>query len=209
MGNLLFSLLSVILEWSPRVFVFLLEKFPRIGAPGITFVTREHDRPKDAKFRCKIYVDISNDLPGQSVRLAHAHFVFEKNSPLNPDPQWSREYKTGRFQLCFFSPPTKMHDWRDVYLRSGEKTNVWIGVDPQHSDYEIENCKPFHAHARARGKRYPRLKFKSSIILCGTVFSLRQKIYSTNWSLLTNAERQHVKSELPVERVTMDGPKDV
>jgi hypothetical protein len=103
-------------------------------------------------------VDISNDLPRQSVRLAHAHFVFEKNSPLNPDPQWSREYKTGRFHLCFFSPSTKMHDWRDVYLRSGEKTNVWIGVDPQHSDYEIENCKPFHAHARARGKKYPRLK---------------------------------------------------
>jgi hypothetical protein len=28
-----------------------------------------------------------------------------------------------------------------VYLRSGEKTNVWIGVDPQHSDYEIEKVR--------------------------------------------------------------------
>ena len=37
MENLFFSLLSAILEWSPRLFVFLLEKFPRSGAPGMAF----------------------------------------------------------------------------------------------------------------------------------------------------------------------------
>jgi len=140
MENLVFKLLCLILEWSPRVFVFVLEKFPSAGAPGITFVVRPRDRPTDAKFKCKIYVDITNQLPGQSVRLAGAYFVFQKNSPLNPDPKWSREHKTGRFHLCFFSPPTKMHDWRDVYLRPGKTTNIWIGVDPQHSDYEIERA---------------------------------------------------------------------
>jgi hypothetical protein len=32
-------------------------------------------------FKCKIYVDITNDLAGQSERLAGAHFVFgEKQS---------------------------------------------------------------------------------------------------------------------------------
>jgi hypothetical protein len=140
MENLVFKLLCLILEWSPRVFVFVLEKFTSTGAPGITFAVRPHDRPTDAKFKCKIYVDITNELPEKRVRLAGTYFVFRKNSPLNPDPKRSREHKTGRFYQSFFSPPTKMHDWRDVYLRPDETTNIWIGVDPRHSDYEIEQA---------------------------------------------------------------------
>jgi hypothetical protein len=89
---------------------------------------------------------------GQSVRLAAARFVFKKHSPLDPDPKWSRELRTGLFHLCFFSPPTQVHDWRDIYLRSGETTNIWIGVNPRHSDYEIEQ-----AHA---AKRIGRLYFQ-------------------------------------------------
>jgi len=148
MEHLLFGLLNVVLEWSPRVFAFLMEKFPRSGAAGITFVVCGHDRPTE----CKILVDITNNLAGQSVRLARAHFAFEKNSPLNPDPQWSRKDKTGLFHLCFFSRSTQMHDWRDVYLRFGEQTNVWIGIDPQHPPYEIEKV-----HG---GKRFGRLYFQ-------------------------------------------------
>jgi len=139
--NLFFTLFTLILEWSPRLFVFVLENLTSTGAPGITFVVR-HERTDDAKikFKCKIFVEITNQLPGQSVRLAGAHFIFKKNSPLNPDPKWSHEHKTGRFHLCFFSPPTKMHDWRDVYLRSAETTNIWIGVNPEHSKYDIEQA---------------------------------------------------------------------
>ena len=137
MENLVFAVLGLLLEWSPRLFVFVMEKFPRTGAPGITFVVRPHVRATDATFKCKIIVDITNQLPGQSVRFAGAHFMFEKNSPLNSDPKWSREHRTGRFPLRFPSPHTKMHDWPDIYLQPGETTNIWIGIDPQHSDYEI------------------------------------------------------------------------
>jgi len=33
-----------------------------------------------------------------------------------------------------------MHDWRDVYLRTGDTTNVWIGIDPKHADEHIDDA---------------------------------------------------------------------
>jgi len=136
----------------PPCIRFVLEKFTSTGARGITYAVRPPERPTDAKFKCKIYVDITNELAGQPVRLAAAYFLFKKNSPLDPDPQWPREPKTERFHLCFFSPPTKMHDWRDIYLRPGETTNIWIGIHPRHSDYDFER-----AH---RAERIGRLLFQ-------------------------------------------------
>jgi hypothetical protein len=97
-------------------------------------------------------VDITNQLPGRPVRIAAAYFIFNKNGPLKPDPKWSSEHRTGRFPLPFFSPPTNMHDWPDVYLRSGEKTDIWIGIDPQHADQHIQQA--------AASKRIGRLYFQ-------------------------------------------------
>jgi hypothetical protein len=135
------AILGAIIAWLPGMFFWVRNRFTSTKAPSITFRVRPVHRPgPGAVFQCKILIDIKNELPGQSVRLAGAYFVFKKNSPLNPDPKWSREHKTGRFHLCFFSHATKMHDWRDVYLRSGETTNTWIGVDPKHSDYDIEQA---------------------------------------------------------------------
>jgi hypothetical protein len=34
-----------------------------------------------------------------------------------------------------------MHDWSDVYLRSGEATNIWIGIDAKHGDKDIEQAR--------------------------------------------------------------------
>jgi hypothetical protein len=123
------------------------------GAPWITFAVDLHHRPVNAKFKCKILVHITNEIPGQSLRLANAYFVFSKTSPLTPDPKWSRESKTGRLHLCFFSPPTQMHDWRDVYLRSGESTNAWVGINPAHGDQDIEQA----AAAENIGRLYFRM----------------------------------------------------
>jgi hypothetical protein len=139
MENLVFALLTLILEWSPRLFFFVLEKLTSIGAPGIMFV-RRLDQPTDVTFKCKIFVYITNQRPGQSVRLAAAYFVFNKTSPLRSDSKLWREYKTGRFHLGFPSPETKMHDWPDVYLRSGKTTNIWIGIDPEHLDKDIDEA---------------------------------------------------------------------
>jgi len=122
------------------VVLFLQNWMSTTGAPWITFAVDLHHRPANAKFKCKILVDITNQTPGHSLRLAAAYFVFNKTCPLKPDSKWSRESKTGRFHLCFFSPPTKMHDWRDVYLRSGQTTNTWIGIDPAHQDLDIEQA---------------------------------------------------------------------
>jgi len=141
MENLFFTVLGVILGWIPPAFLWGRDNFTSTKASGITSVVRPHDRPADAKFKCKILVDITNQItPEQPVRLAAAYFVFNKNSSLKPDQKWPREYKTGRFHLYFFSPPTKMHDWRDVYLRSGQTTNTWIALDPQHSDDHIRQA---------------------------------------------------------------------
>jgi len=38
------------------------------------------------------------------------------------------------------SPPTTVHNWQNVYLRPGEKTDTWIAVEPQHSNYEIDQA---------------------------------------------------------------------
>jgi hypothetical protein len=124
--------------WLSRAIRSVRERFSSTGAPGITFVVG-HERRVDLKFKCKIHVGITNRLRG-AVRLADAYFVFDEASPLKPDAKWSREANTGRFPLCFFSPPTGMHDWPDVYLRNGEATDVWIGIDPQHSDDDIKQA---------------------------------------------------------------------
>jgi hypothetical protein len=128
------------IPWIARAYLWLREQFASAGAPGITFNVRSHDRPAQAKFKCKIHVDITNRRSG-SVRLAAAYFVFDKDGPLTADPIWSREYKTKRFLLPFFCPPKGVHEWPDVYLRPGENTNVWIGLDPVHHDQHIQQAR--------------------------------------------------------------------
>jgi hypothetical protein len=133
-----FKFLSTALSWILRAFFYVREKFATAGAPGITFVVRAHERPANAKFKCKILVDIKNDtVSEQPIRLSAAYFVFNKNSPLKADPQWSREYKTGRFHLYFFSHETGQHTLRYIDLKPGQATNTWIGIDPKHKDDDI------------------------------------------------------------------------
>jgi hypothetical protein len=154
MEDLFFKFLTPALTWGPRAFFYLREKFATAGAPGITFVVRPHVRPDNAKFKCKILVDIKNEtIPEQPVRLSAAYFVFNKSSPLKPDPKWSREYKTGRFHLYFLSPKTGQHDWRDAYLRPGQTTNTWIAIDPRHEDDDIAEA----AGAENIGRLYFRI----------------------------------------------------
>src|SRR5947208_16037430 len=64
--------------------IWVRDKFTRTGAPGITFVVRPHVRPADAKFQCKILVDITNRRSAR-VRIAAAYFVFSQRAPLTPD----------------------------------------------------------------------------------------------------------------------------
>jgi len=149
--NLIFTLLGVFLGWIPTAFLWVRDRFTSTGAPRITFVVRPHDRPAQAKFQCKIHVDITNQRRGP-VRIAAAYFVFDKRGPLKPDPKWSGEHRTRRFPLPFFYPRTGMHEWPDVYLRPGENTNVWIGVDPQHADQHIRQA--------AESKKIGRLYFQ-------------------------------------------------
>jgi len=131
--------LSLALIWIPRVLLFIRERLTTAGARGITFHVREHERPTGAKFKCKIRVEITNKRPSP-VRLAAPYFVFNKRSPLKPDPQWSGEYRTGRFPLYFFTPKARQHEWLEVYLRSSETTDTWIGIDPQHPDDHIKKA---------------------------------------------------------------------
>jgi hypothetical protein len=139
MENLFFTLLGAILGWIPGVCLWLRDRFTSTGAPGITFVFREHNRPAQARLQCKIHVDLTNRLPGP-VRIADAYFVFDKSGRLGPDRKWSGEHGTGRFPVLFFSPSTKIHDSSDFYLRKDEKTDVWIAVDPNHSDQDIRQA---------------------------------------------------------------------
>jgi hypothetical protein len=140
MENLFFTLLGVLLGWIPSAYSWVRDKFTSTGASGITFIVRQHERPANAKFQCKILVDITNQRRAP-VRIAAAYFVFNKDSPIDPDPKWSGEYKTGRFLLPFFAPKTGTHEWPDAYLRPGETTNIWIAVDPQHADKHIERAR--------------------------------------------------------------------
>jgi hypothetical protein len=138
------------LRWIPSLFLWLREKFTSSKAPEITLAIRPNQPGPGAVFQCKIHVDITNRLPGKAVRIADAYFIFDKHGLLKPDPKWAAEHGTRRFPLFFFSPPTKMHDWQDVYLRPREKTNTWIGVDPQHPDEHIKQA----AGAKKIGRLY-------------------------------------------------------
>ena len=141
LSNLLFTLLGVILGWIPQTYLWVRDRFTSTKAPSITFRVRPVHRPgQGALYECKILIDIKNELPGQPVRLARAYFVFNKNSPLRPDPKWFPESKTKRFHLCFFAPPKQRHDWRDVYLRTDDMTNVFIAIDPKHVDEHIDDA---------------------------------------------------------------------
>ncbi|PYJ80544.1 MAG: hypothetical protein DME69_00365 [Verrucomicrobia bacterium] len=151
MENLLFTVMGVLLGWIPSAYFWVRDKFTSTGAPGITFVVRPHVRPADAKFQCKILVDITNRRSGP-VRIAAAYFVFNKGAPLRPDPKWSGEYRTERFLLPFFSLKTGTHELPDVYLRPGETTNIWIAVDPEHANKDIEQAR--------EGKNIGRLYFQ-------------------------------------------------
>jgi hypothetical protein len=130
---------GAVLRWIPSAFLWVRERFTSKKAPEITLAVRSHDRA-GAMFQCKIHVDITNRLPGQPVRIAAPYFVFDKAGLLKPDPKWAAEHGTGRFPVYFFSPPTKMHDWPDFYLRPRERTDIWIGVDPQHPDEHIKQA---------------------------------------------------------------------
>jgi hypothetical protein len=149
MENLFFTVLGVILGWIPPALLWVRDRFTSTKAPGITLAVRPHDRA-GVMFQSKIHVDITNQIPGQSVRIAAPYFVFDNGGLLKPYPKWPPEHGTGHFRLYFFSPPTKMHDWPDVYIRPREKTDIWIGVDPQHSDEDIKQA----AEAKKIGRLY-------------------------------------------------------
>jgi hypothetical protein len=74
---LLFKVLGDIFRWSP-VFIFIREIFASAGAPGITFVVRPPIRPADASFKCKVFVDITNQLPRQPVHLCYGIFCLQQ-----------------------------------------------------------------------------------------------------------------------------------
>jgi hypothetical protein len=128
------------IPWIARAYLWVREQFASNGMPGITSAVHLDYRLPQARFKCKILVHITNQRPGP-VRIAAAYFVFEKGSPLKPDPLWSGEHRTGRFLTSFFCPKTGMHDWSDVYLRPGENTNVWIGIDPEHPEEHIKQAR--------------------------------------------------------------------
>jgi hypothetical protein len=139
MGNLFFKVLSA--AWIPGIFLWVRHRFTSTKVPSITFRILAPHRPgPGALFQCKLLIEVKNEDPARSVRLAAPYFVFNKNSPLRPDPNWFLESKTERFCLYFFSAPTKMHDWPEVYLRSGETTNAWVCIDPKHLDEAIQDA---------------------------------------------------------------------
>ena len=69
MENLFFTVLGVILGWIPPALLWVRDRFTSTKAPGITLAVRPHDRA-GAMFQSKIHVDITNQIPGQSVRIA-------------------------------------------------------------------------------------------------------------------------------------------
>jgi hypothetical protein len=122
--------------------VWLRYRWKTRGAEGITFMTKPPNRSDDPKigFKCKVHVDIKN-VGRRPIRLIDARFVFDKNCPIGPDPNWSCEHGTNRYPLSFFTPDAGQHKWGDVYLRPGDGTNVWLGINKDHPDVQINKAK--------------------------------------------------------------------
>jgi hypothetical protein len=140
MESLIYTVLGVILGWIPQAYVWVRDRFTSTKAPEITLeVPRPYDRA-GARYKCKIHVKITNQSSGQTVRIGAPYFVFDERALLNPDPNWTPEHGTGRFRVRFLSPSRTTHDWRDVYLRPGDKTDTWIAVDPRYLDHEIDQA---------------------------------------------------------------------
>jgi hypothetical protein len=139
MENLFFTIFGAVLGWIPPAAIWFRDRFTTTGADHITFVFRDHNRPTEARLQCKIHIDIKNQLPGP-VRIAQAYFVFDKGGPMRPDQLWSGEHGSGNFPVSFFCPATNTHTWPDIYLRPGEKTDVWFAVDPKLEDQHIRDA---------------------------------------------------------------------
>ena len=102
MENLFFTVLGVILGWIPPALLWVRDRFTSTKAPGITLAVRPHDRA-GAMFQSKIHVDITNQIPGQSVRIAAPYFVFD-NGGLLKQTRHGRQNMGQGISGCTSSP---------------------------------------------------------------------------------------------------------
>ena len=103
LSNLLFTLLGALLGWIPSAWRWVRDRFTITGAEGITFVVRPHDRPTNAKFQCKILVDITNQRRGP-VRIAAAYFAFDESKFPKAGSEMVDRRKNRAFPIAVFLP---------------------------------------------------------------------------------------------------------
>lgn len=139
MESFLFMLLGVFLGWMPGIFRWLWDKKTSTGMQGITFRIGELMRPGNATYKCKLPIEITNKRQGP-VRLSNAIFRFNPESSMLSDPKWPAEHKSSWYHLEFYNTHTKNHDLPDLYLRKGETSNLWIGIDPSRPDKQIHEA---------------------------------------------------------------------
>jgi hypothetical protein len=85
-------------------------------------------------YPAKVWVDITNH-GSMDVVLRANYFKYKATLRRAPNANPVGNPDSEEFEFCF--PGQGTHDQKTYLLRPGRDTNVWVGVDPTHSDDEI------------------------------------------------------------------------
>jgi hypothetical protein len=128
--------LAVILPAGWACWKWFRTRFTKTASPIAVTRCAQDDSKAGATYEMKVYVWLEN-TSGVELRLSHAYFRFESNPRLAPDPIWNEQFDTAKGAYrCFFrnpDPSKRVHDQQALSLPYGQKTSVWIGIDPVHS----------------------------------------------------------------------------
>jgi hypothetical protein len=136
--------------------------------PGLSVTAKCQNESKGGSvYKLKVYLTITNNT-GAEFELSLPYFRFRCCSLIRPDPLWVMNYLDATrkvFRCDFPNPdPTKnVHDQPKAKVRDGEKTNVWLGVDPRHSETDVGNV--------IAGQKLGRLEIKVSQRCMGKDYS--------------------------------------
>lgn len=131
-----------VLKYVPPAWTKLREwLFPVEFVPGVS-ITPEHRREgqPETTFQYKLYLRICNEKRNY-ILLESCFFWPKKGFPLRPDPLLKPlAGKRPSYSCCFLNPNGQVHDQPFAFLRKGERTSLWMGVDPTHGDQDIRNA---------------------------------------------------------------------
>jgi hypothetical protein len=126
-----------VLRVIPPAYQWVQEWFPLSDFDHIRFRTWLRQEPT-ANITLKLYVESANDRSSPVV-LSSASFIFKEPSVFRHDAHVSKDTASGRYHCKFKTEKGDAHLEFSYLLRPGATTTSYIGLDPAHSEGDIQN----------------------------------------------------------------------